>query len=110
MKRYTVPEISEGVYWVGVKDWNRRMFDALIPLPQGTTYNAYLVKGKEKTVLVDTVNPGFEKELGEKIGQVIDLANLDYIVMNHAEPDHAGSIPYIMKVSKEASLITTEKG
>jgi len=109
MKRYTVPEISEGVYWVGVKDWNRRMFDALIPLPQGTTYNAYLVKGKEKTVLIDTVNPGFEKELGEKIGQVTDLPNLDYIVMNHAEPDHAGSIPYIIKVSKEASLITTEK-
>jgi len=110
MKRYSVPEISEGVYWVGVKDWNRTMFDALIPLPQGTTYNAYLVKGKEKTVLIDTVNPGFEKELGEKIGQVIDLANLDYIVMNHAEPDHAGTIPYIMKVSKEVSLITTEKG
>jgi len=110
MKRYSVPEISEGVYWVGVKDWNRRMFDALIPLPQGTTYNAYLVKGKEKTVLVDTVNPGFEKELGEKIGQVTNLPNLHYIVMNHAEPDHAGTIPYIMEVSKEASLITTEKG
>jgi len=110
MKKYSVPEISDGVYWVGVKDWNRTMFDALIPLPQGTTYNAYLVKGKEKTVLIDTVNPGFEKELGEKIGQVIDLADLDYVVMNHAEPDHAGSIPYIIKVSKEASLITTEKG
>ncbi|MEE9151845.1 MAG: FprA family A-type flavoprotein [Thermoplasmata archaeon] len=110
MKRYTVPEISEGVYWVGVKDWNRTMFDALIPLPQGTTYNAYLVKGKEKTVLIDTVNPGFEKELEAKIGQVTDLPNLDYVVMNHAEPDHAGSIPYIMKVSKEASLITTGKG
>jgi len=110
MKRYSVPEISEGVYWVGVKDWNRTMFDALIPLPQGTTYNAYLVKGKEKTVLIDTVNPGFEKELGGKIGQVTDLADLDHVVMNHAEPDHAGLIPYIIKVSKEASLITTEKG
>ena len=110
MKRYAVPEISEGVYWVGVKDWNRRIFDALIPLPQGTTYNAYLVKGKEKTVLIDTVNPGFEKELGEKIGQVTEPTRLDYIVMNHAEPDHAGTISYIMKVSKEASLVTTEKG
>jgi flavorubredoxin len=110
MKRYNVPEISEGVFWVGVKDFNRRIFDALIPLPQGTSYNAYLVKGKEKTALIDTVNPGFEKELVEKIGQVTDPTDLDYIVMNHAEPDHANAIPYIMQASKESMLITTEKG
>jgi flavorubredoxin len=110
MKRYNVPEISEGVFWVGTKDFNRRIFDALIPLPQGTSYNAYLVKGKEKTALVDTVNPGFEKELIEKIGQITDPTDLDYIVMNHAEPDHANAIPYIMQASKEAVLITTEKG
>ncbi len=110
MERYSVPEISEGVYWVGVKDWNRRVFDALIPLPQGTSYNAYLVRGKEKTVLVDTVNPGFERELDEKIAQVTKPTRLDYVVMNHAEPDHAGSIPYIMGRSRSASLITTEKG
>ena len=110
MERYAVPEISEGVYCVGVKDWNRRLFDALIPLPQGTTYNAYLVKGKEKTALIDTVNPGFEKELEEKIGQLVDMADLDYVVMNHAEPDHAGSISYVMELSKKASLLTSEKG
>jgi flavorubredoxin len=110
MERYSVPEISEGVYWVGAKDWNRRVFDALIPLPQGTSYNAYLVRGKEKTVLVDTVNPGFERELDEKIAQVTKPTRLDYVVMNHAEPDHAGSIPYIMGRSRSASLITTEKG
>jgi flavorubredoxin len=109
MKEYSVPEISEGVYSVGVKDWNRRIFDALIPLPQGTSYNAYLVKGQEKTVLIDTVNPGFEKELAEKIGQIIDTSDLDYIVMNHAEPDHAGTISHLMKESK-AELVTTEKG
>lgn len=110
MRKYNVPEISEDVFWVGAKDWNRRIFDALIPLPQGTTYNAYLVKGKEKTALIDTVNPGFEKELDEKINQVIDLKDLDYLVMNHAEPDHAGAIPYVMQVNKKALLITTEKG
>jgi flavorubredoxin len=110
MNRYNVPEISEGVFWVGIKDFNRRIFDALISLPQGTSYNAYLVKGKEKTALIDTVNPGFEKELVEKIGQVADPTDLDYIVMNHAEPDHANAIPYVMQASKEAVLITTEKG
>jgi len=110
MKTYNVPEISEGIYGVGIRDWNRRIFDALIPLPQGTTYNAYLVRGKEKTALIDTVNPGFERELKEKIAQVIGEAPLDYIVMNHAEPDHSGAIPVMMELHKGAQLITTEKG
>ena len=70
MEIYNIPEIARNVFWVGVKDWNRRMFDALIPLPQGTSYNAYLVKGEEKTALIDTVNPGFEKEFEEKINMV----------------------------------------
>ncbi|MEW5949073.1 MAG: FprA family A-type flavoprotein [Thermodesulfobacteriota bacterium] len=110
MKTYNVPEISEGIYWVGIRDWNRRIFDALIPLPRGTTYNAYLVRGKEKTALIDTVNPGFEGELEEKIAQVTGEAPIDYIVMNHAEPDHAGAIPIMMELYKEVRLITTEKG
>lgn len=110
MEKYNVPEISEGVFWVGVKDWNRRTFDALMPLPHGTSYNAYLVKGKEKTALIDTVNPEFKSELTEKINQVTDLADLGYIVMNHAEPDHAGAISHIMEASKKAVLLTTEKG
>lgn len=110
MQNYNVPQISQDVHYVGVKDWNRRMFDALIPLPQGTTYNSYLVQGEEKTALIDTVNPGFEHELADKVNQVANLADLDYLVMNHAEPDHAGAIPYIMGVSKDARLVTTEKG
>ncbi len=110
VKMYCVPEISDGVFWVGVKDWNRRIFDALIPIPTGTTYNAYLVKGDEKTALIDTTNPGFEKELAEKINQISSLADLDYIVMNHAEPDHAAGIPHIMQMSENATLVTTEKG
>ncbi len=107
---YNVKEISKDVFWVGVKDWNRRMFDALIPLPQGTTYNAYIVKGNEKTALIDTVNPGFEMELEEKINQVSALKDLDFIIMNHAEPDHAGAIPYLMERNDKALLVTSEKG
>jgi len=106
----TAKEIKPGIYWVGAKDWNRRIFDALIPLPQGTSYNAYLVKGREKTALIDTVNPEFKEELAKKIGQVIDLTDLDYLVMNHAEPDHAGTIPFVLQVSKGATFIATEKG
>ena len=110
MQVYDIREISDDVYWVGARDWNRRLFDALIPLPQGTTYNAYVVRGSDKTALIDTVNPGFEEELEARIGQVTDAEGLDYVIMNHAEPDHAGAIPHVMKLSKDASLVTTEKG
>ncbi|MEM3730609.1 MAG: FprA family A-type flavoprotein [Candidatus Bathyarchaeia archaeon] len=103
-------QISEGVYWVGVKDWNRRLFDALIPLPKGTSYNAYLITGENQKALVDTVNPGFEKELEEKIRSVVDPSEIDYVIMNHAEPDHAGAIPHIMGINTKAKLIATAKG
>ncbi len=103
-------EISEGVYWVGIKDWKRRLFDSLIPLPQGTTYNAYLVKGDHKIALIDTVNPGFEGELEKNISGIAKIEELDYVVMNHAEPDHAGAIPYVFKKNKKAILITSKKG
>jgi flavorubredoxin len=103
-------KISEGVYWVGAKDWNRRLFDALIPLPKGTTYNSYLIIGENKKALIDTVNPGFEKELEEKISQVVNPVDIDYVIMNHAEPDHAGSIPYIMAINSKAKLVTSSKG
>lgn len=104
------PQISKEVYWVGARDWNRRLFDALIPLPNGTTYNAYLVAGETKKALIDTVNPGFEEELEEKLRKLTDPADIDYVIMNHAEPDHAGGIPHIMALAKKAKLVATEKG
>jgi len=103
-------EISKGVHWVGARDWNRRLFDALIPLPKGTTYNTYLIIGSEKKALIDTVNPGFEKQWEEKIRKITDPADIDYVIMNHAEPDHAGSIPHIMSINSKAKLVTTAKG
>ena len=103
-------KLLDGVYWVGVKDWSRRIFDSLIPLPEGTSYNAYLVVGNEKSALIDTVNPGFERELEEKVSEILPFEEIDYVVMNHAEPDHAGAIPYIMERNGKALLITTEKG
>lgn len=106
---YNSPEISENVFAVGARDWNRRMFDALIPLPRGTSFNSYLVKGNEKTALIDSVGPGFENELLEKLKSLTDLSNLDYIVMNHAEPDHSKALGDVIR-SGRAILLTTEKG
>jgi len=105
-----IVQLSKDVYAVGVKDWNRRLFDALIPLPKGTTYNSYLVIGNSKKAVVDTVNPGFEKEWDQKVSQVTSLNEIDYLIMNHAEPDHAGSIPYFMGINKKAKLVTSRQG
>ncbi len=103
-------ELGTGLYHVGSRDWNRRQFDALISIPHGTTYNSYIIKGKEKTAMVDTVAPEFEKEFGEKVERIIGIEAIDYLVMNHAEPDHAGAIPYIIGRNKKARLLTTKKG
>lgn len=103
-------EMAPGITWVGVEDWQRRLFDAFIPLPYGTSFNAYLVLGKEKVALIDTVKPGFEDELLAKISKVVAPEKLDYLVMNHAEPDHAGNIPKVMAVAANAQLVATGKG
>jgi flavorubredoxin len=102
--------LAPNVFWVGVKDYNRRLFDGLIPLPHGTSYNAYLIVGKEKTALIDTVNPGFEKDLVDKIAQHMDPAKIDYVIMNHAEPDHANAAKHVLGIAKNAKLVAGAKG
>ncbi len=102
--------IAPNVFWVGVKDYNRRLFDGLIPLPHGTSYNAYLIVGKNKTALIDTVNPGFEKDLVDKISQHMDPAKIDYVIMNHAEPDHANAAKHMLSIAKNAKLVAGAKG
>jgi flavorubredoxin len=109
MITYAVPEIAPNVYAVGSRHWNRRLFDALAPTPLGTTYNSYLVKGNDKCALIDTILPGFETELSGKIDQTLPGRKIDYVVMNHAEPDHAGSIPYILE-RYGSTLLTSAKG
>lgn len=101
-------QLKSGVHAVGVKDWERRLFDGLIPLPQGTSYNAYLVQGDSATALIDTVNPGFEGGLMANLN-ALD-ATPDYIVMNHAEPDHAGSISCMLEAFPRARVVLSSKG
>jgi flavorubredoxin len=110
MSIHYIPILAENVYYVGVKDPDKRLFDSLIPLPQGTTYNSYLVKGSEKTALIDTVSPGFERELESRINQIHAIGDLDYVVMNHAEPDHSGAIPYVLGRCPRAKLVVSKMG
>jgi flavorubredoxin len=99
-------EIKPGVYWVGAVDWDRRLFDALIPLPDGTSYNAYLVRGSEKTVLFDTVDPAKTQILLDRLR---DVARIDFVVVHHAEQDHSGSLPAVLSRFPEARVLCSPK-
>lgn len=97
-------ELTKGVYWVGAIDWNGRDFHGFTTLG-GTTYNSYLVVG-EKTALIDTVKAPFAGEMLRRISQIIDPSKLDYIVVNHMEPDHSGSLAELKKQTNAKILIT----
>lgn len=105
----TTRKIKDDIYSVGVIDWDRRLFDELIPLPDGTSYNSYIIKGSQKTALIDTVEPDFAEDLIKNIKES-DVTNIDYIIANHAEQDHSGSIPHILEVYPNATVLTSEKG
>jgi flavorubredoxin len=101
-------EIEHGIFWVGAIDWDRRLFDELIPLPNGTSYNAYLVKGSQKTALVDTVDPTKEYELVSNLVR-LGIERVDYIIVNHAEQDHSGSLLMMLEFYPDAVIVTNEK-
>jgi flavorubredoxin len=99
--------IKDNVYAVLARDWDRRLFDELIPLPEGTSYNAYVVRGSEKTALVDTVDPVMQHGFFAAL-DTLDT-QLDYIIANHAEQDHSGSIPAVLRHYPEAQVVCTPK-
>ncbi|MFC1624462.1 FprA family A-type flavoprotein [Candidatus Omnitrophota bacterium] len=101
-------EIKKGIYWVGAIDWDLRNFHGYLT-PRGSTYNAYLIID-EKIVLVDTVKSHLFREMLERIKGIIDPSKIDYIVSNHVEMDHSGSLPEMMGIAKKASLITSPNG
>lgn len=101
-------KLKDNVYSVGAIDWDRRLFDELIPLPDGTTYNAYLIKGSGKIALIDTVDPTKEKDLFHHL-DVLGVKKIDYIIANHAEQDHSGSIPAVLNKFKDAKVVTNPK-
>ena len=100
-------QIRPGVHWVGAVDWDRRLFDALIPLPDGTSYNSYLVQGSEKVALIDSVDPAM---LDLLVAHLEDVPVIDYLIANHGEQDHSGSIPWVLDKYPDARVVTTPKG
>ncbi len=103
-----VSKITDSVFSVGAVDWDRQLFDELIPLPDGTSYNAYIVKGEDRIALIDTVDPTKEEVLLRNLRH-LGIDHIDYIVSNHAEQDHSGSIPAILELFPQAKVVTNPK-
>jgi flavorubredoxin len=101
-------QLKPNVYAVGAIEWDRRLFDELIPLPDGTSYNAYLIKGSEKTALLDTVDPTKTEVLIDNLVKA-GTDKIDYIVAHHGEQDHSGAISDILTLYPDAKVITNPK-
>ncbi len=102
------PQIIDGIHYVGIKDWNVRDFHGYKTI-KGSSYNSYLILD-EKNVLIDTVKAPFAGEFIKNIEAVIDPSKIDYVISNHTEPDHSGSMETIMKAAPNATVVATAKG
>jgi NADH oxidase (H2O-forming) len=100
-------EIIPGLYWIGSEDPELRTFDDLFPTEHGTTYNSYLLKGSEKTAIIDTVKAKRADEFMDKVKSLVDPKTIDYIIVNHAEPDHSGSLSYLLEHCPQATVVST---
>jgi len=103
-------EIKRNIYWAGIKDWSLRQFHGHeLSTHRGSSYNSYVIKDN-KTVLVDTVWSPYKEEFANNLEKEIGLNNIDYIVINHAEPDHGGSLEYIMSKIPDTPIYCTKNG
>jgi flavorubredoxin len=101
-------QINSNIFAVGAIDWDARLFDRLIPLPDGTSYNSYLIKGSEKTALFDTVDPSKTTVLLDNLIQC-GVEKIDYIISHHGEQDHSGSLPDVLLMFPDAKIVTNPK-
>ena len=101
-------EIKNNIYYCGLNDCDRRIFDELIPLEHGTSYNSYLVKGNEKTAIIDTMYPPKTNEYLKRLSEN-QIGKVDYIIANHGEQDHSGSIPALLEKFPNAIVLTNPK-
>ncbi len=100
-------KIKKDLYWTGVLDPSLRVFDIIMETRYGTSYNSYLVEGSEKTALFETSKLSFFDEMKEYIESVVPLTDIDYLIMDHTEPDHAGSIEKLLEANPQMTVVAT---
>ncbi len=101
-------EIAKGVYYVGVDDHHTELFENLWEIPRGVSYNSYLIVD-DKIALIETVKEPWTEEWLDNIREIVDPSKIDYIILNHMEPDHTGALPHIAKIAKDATMVYTPK-
>ena len=101
-------KISDRIYYIGVNDFDKVLFEGLWPLPYGVSYNSYLVVD-EKVALIDTVEAGFEEEFLSNIYEVIGCRQIDYLIVNHMEPDHSSLIAYMLEKYPSLQIVANAK-
>jgi flavorubredoxin len=101
-------EIKPDLHWIGVMHSELRVFDDLFPTEHGTTYNSYLIKGTDKIAIIDTVKIKFVDQFMDKVRSLVDPARVDYIVVNHSEGDHSGSLSYLLDQCPNATVVSTQ--
>ncbi|PAT02291.1 hypothetical protein CI105_02815 [Candidatus Izimaplasma bacterium ZiA1] len=98
-------KLKDGIYWIGSVDHELREFDVVLHAKYGTTYNSYLVKGSKKTAIIDTVKHTKIDDYLDKLKDLVDIKDVDYIIINHAEPDHTGSIKKLLELNKDIIVV-----
>ena len=101
-------ELKKNLYWTGVLDANLRVFDIIMETEFGTSYNSYLLKTSEKTVLFETAKAKFLDGYLKALNKLVDIKDIDYIVVNHTEPDHAGSIEKLIEINPNIKIIGSQ--
>ncbi len=99
-------KITDNIYYVGVKDPELETFDIIMDTEFGTTYNSYIVKG-EKTALIETAHDKFTDEYIKNIEEVVSVQDIDYVILNHTEPDHSGSLAKILEINPDITVVGT---
>lgn len=100
-------KLTENVYWLGVQDHELEVFDVVMETKYGTSYNSYFVKGEEKVALFDTVKAPYFEDYLQKIEKLVSIEDIDYIIVHHTEPDHAGSIEKLIKLNPNITVIAS---
>jgi len=100
-------KLADGIYWVGAIDYDLKVFDIIMETEFGSTYNSYLVIGSEKTALIDTAKVQFKDEFLSRIKEYVKITDIDYLVMNHTEPDHSGSAKYLLDENPDMEIYAT---
>ncbi|MGB9727602.1 MAG: FprA family A-type flavoprotein [Nitrososphaeria archaeon] len=103
-------KVCEDIFWVGVNDRRNILFEGLWPIPYGVSYNSYIVKGSERVALIDTVDEFYSKEFLSNIEETIKCSEIDYIILNHLEPDHSGALNEVVEKASGAKVVSSQMG